>query len=50
MKEIRNPDGRLVCQINEIDGSIEILVKGWITLIRFNHGSIRIKHSGKPAT
>ncbi len=48
MKEIRNPDGRLVCRINETTGSIEILEKNWITLIDPNKNSlISISHFSK---
>lgn len=48
MKEVRNPDGRLVCCINEIIGRIEILEKGWITVIQYNHdGNMDIMHFRK---
>jgi len=33
MKEIRNADGRLVCQINETTNEVVISIKGRITLI-----------------
>lgn len=45
MKEVRNPDGRLVCCIDEITGKIEILEKGWITVIQYTRdGAFKVRH------
>jgi hypothetical protein len=33
MKEIRNPDRRLICCLDERAGTVEILEKGWLTRI-----------------
>jgi len=35
MKEIRNADGKLVCRINDLERTVEIVHKGRTTLIRF---------------
>jgi hypothetical protein len=45
MQEVRNPDKRLVCNIDEKTGAVEILEKGWITkIIRNADGTIKITH------
>jgi len=36
MTEVRNSDGRLVCQLDEKTGDVLIEVKGRKTLIRYN--------------
>ena len=38
MTEVRNNDGRLVCQVNENNGDVEIKVKDCTTLIRYKPG------------
>lgn len=35
MKEVRNSNGKLVCQVDEKQKSIEIVHKGYITIVRF---------------
>jgi hypothetical protein len=48
MTEIRNPDGRLVCRIDMTHGNIEILEKGWITIIRLEtDGKVSVTHCQK---
>lgn len=50
MKEIRNPENRLVCRVNEDTGNIEILEKGWVTSIRIKPGiKVEISHRQKDA-
>jgi hypothetical protein len=36
MSEIRNLDGKLVCRIDHVSGTLEIKVKDCITLIKVN--------------
>lgn len=36
MKEIRNSQGKLVCRIDKRSKTVEIILKGCITLIRFS--------------
>jgi hypothetical protein len=33
MRDVRNSDGRLVCRIDEATGTVEIRIKGCVTLI-----------------
>jgi len=48
MHDIRNPAGRLVCQINEAAGIIEIYTKGIMTRIQWKPGGkVRITHTRK---
>lgn len=48
MTEIRNPDNRLVCRIDEGTGKIEILEKGWVTTIHHNPGdSVKVTYQPK---
>lgn len=50
LKEIRNPDDRLVCRVDEHSGNIEILAKGWLTqIVRKPDGTVEITHHKKPA-
>jgi|GEM_PF-4773788 len=50
-EEIRNPDKKLVCCIDEATGRVEILLKNWMTVIQFNHdGTKEISHYLKSAT
>ena len=49
MKQVRNADGRLVCQVDEVGKAVEILVKGFKTVIRFAaNGRVEIVNT-KPA-
>ena len=34
MEEVRNIDGKLVCRINEAEGTLEIKIKDCITVIK----------------
>lgn len=36
MEDIRNSQGKLVCRIDKISKTVEIAVKGCITVIRFS--------------
>ena len=50
MREIRNSDGRLVCRIDEVSGTVEIIVKGCVTLIeRSKDGKVNIINRKQPA-
>jgi len=50
MREIRNSDGKLVCRIDEITGTVEIVVKGCVTLIeRAEDGEIKVVNHKKSA-
>jgi len=47
MKDIRNPDGRLICRIDDNSSTIEILEKGWVTLIQLKGDGFYINHYRK---
>ena len=50
MREIRNSEGRLVCRVDEITGTVEIIVKNCVTLIeRTKDGEIKVVNSKKAA-
>jgi len=50
MLDIRNSDGRLVCQIDETTGAIEIIIKSCITRIERNtDGKFTIINAKKSA-
>ena len=50
MREIRNSEGRLVCRIDETTGTVEIIVKGCVTLIeRPQDGSVKVINRKQPA-
>ena len=43
MQEIRNSQGKLVCRVDKASKTVEIVLKGCITLIRFfDDGTIRV--------
>lgn len=43
MQEIRNSQGKLVCRVDNASKTVEIVLKGCTTLIRFsNDGTIRV--------
>jgi len=49
MKQIRNADDKLVCQVNETDRSVVIIIKGFKTVVRFTaDGRVEVENS-KPA-
>jgi len=51
MKEIRNPDNRLVYCIDEESKAIERLEKGWITRIEFkSDGTYEVMHYKQAST
>ena len=51
MKEVRNPENRLICRFNEVTGAIEILEKGWVTYIFLKPDmAIEIFHRQKEAS
>ena len=46
MKEVRNSRGKLVCRIDSPSKTVEIAVKGCITLIRFtDDGKINVTNT-----
>ena len=46
MKQIKNANGKLVCEVDEAKKIVEIVKKGYITTIRFcNDGRIVISNS-----
>ena len=48
MTEVRNIVGKLVCRIDKAHKSIEIAVKGYVTIVRFDDdGSIQITNLPK---
>ncbi len=48
MQEIRNSRGKLVCRADKNSKTVEIAIKGCITVIRFtDDGKIKIEHSEK---
>lgn len=48
MKEIRNPENRLIFCFDEKTGVIEILEKSWITQVKLlPTGKIKINHQKK---
>ena len=50
MSEIRNLDGKLVCRIDHASGTLEIKVKGCITLIKVNSdGTTEVVNRKNPA-
>lgn len=50
MKEIRNPDNRLVYCVDEEAKAIERLEKGWITRIEFKYdGTVKVTHQKQTA-
>lgn len=50
MREVRNSEGRLVCRINERTGTVEICIKGHVTLIeRMPNGKFKVTNSKKVA-
>lgn len=43
MEEVRNSQGKLVCRVDKASKSVEIVLKGCTTLIRFSDdGTIRV--------
>ena len=50
MLDIRNPDGRLICRIDEAASIIEIYMKGCLTRIQWTpEGKGQITHTRKKA-
>lgn len=48
MKEIRNSQGKLVCRIDRPNKTVEIAVKGCVTLIHFtDDGEINVTNTNK---
>ncbi len=48
LTEVRNNQGRLVCRIDKPSKTVEIAVKGYVTLIQFSQdGSINIINKSK---
>lgn len=46
MQEIRNSQGKLVCRADSNKKTVEIVVKGCVTVIRFtNDGRIFVEHT-----
>ena len=44
MRDIRNLGGSLVCQVDEVNGIIEILNKGCLTQLKWINGKLKIIH------
>ena len=50
ISEVRNPDNRLVFNVDEKNRVVERLEKGWITRIEFKKdGTVDIRHYKKTA-
>lgn len=50
MQEIRNSYGKLVCRADKNSKTVEIVIKGCITLIRFlDNGAIEVTNKKKTA-
>jgi len=51
MREIRNPENRLMYCVDEKSKAVERLEKGWITPIEFKpDGTFEITHRKKPTS
>lgn len=49
MKQIRNADGKLVCQIDEAKKTVEIVIKGFKTTVCFTSDGQAVIVNTKPA-
>jgi hypothetical protein len=48
MKDIRNIQGKLVCRVDKASKSVEIVVKGCVTVIHFSDdGKVNVTHTNK---
>lgn len=48
MEEVRNSQGKLVCRVDKSSKTVEIVLKGSITLIRFtDDGKINVTNTNK---
>ena len=50
MQEIRNADNKLVCRIDKVSKTVEIVLKGCVTRIRFtDDGNVEIINTERAA-
>lgn len=49
MQEIRNSQGKLVCRIDKPTKTVEIVVKGCVTVICFSDSGVTIENTERTA-
>lgn len=50
MREVRNSQGKLVCRVDKASKTVEIILKGCTTLIRFSDdGTVRVTNKDNAA-